>query len=1003
MFTSKNISQIIQKLRNSTLTRSIKRGKIASIEIFVTWLKNKKLLSEEDYRKIKAQLEKIKNDTDEKVSNSNILGSIKPKIIDIVHINTFKSLALVTLLLIALIFFFIGFKELFFPQKKRPAYQSASYGRYLRYAGKLTDQSGNPIDYKTDLTFKLYSSEKAGAPVYTGACLGEQAVTPDYKGDFSLLLGSDCEMKAIPEEIFFRFQNLYLAITVGEDSEMQPRQKIAQVGYALQADKIKGLTLGTKTNSIPYIDGNGQLLIEAASPTILSQSGEFTLEGQSLNLKTSADSEGSIYISPDKDTIITTGNLGIGTYQPTVKLDVAGSASISGSLGIGTLDPNFGLTINKNAPYSSGASITNSSDLDNSQTGALRLNLATSIYGTTSRFIQFFAGNTTDHNTNNGLVGQIRLNNGQVAYETNGADFAEYLSVAEAVQDGDIISFRDQKNYKSRVHDPVIGVVSRSAGFIGNLAQKQNTGVVVGLLGQIFTNVSNINGTIQIGDLLSPSEIPGHGAKSNSSDEIVGRSLADTSTLAIDEFNNSLCPEEFRQKTDPQGKPVKCGKIIVFVRPAWALSGDIETSSTHDVKSGLVESVNVVVQNMLTASKIIAGYIQAAVVEADQITVKQISGLGARFSSLDTEKLTSPIIETEKIQTRTLTAQEIRTETDTITLDLKKQNHDQTAQNKFAQLIIKGLDDAPVASIDAQGNASFSGQLTSSTASVSGELYAGEIRSETINKIQNSVDTVRSYVDSSRSDLQQNNKDLLKAIQQINQELQKLASQPLPNVEYYQKLQADQLSSIPMIDELNVQSKLSAYNLNVTNQLTTGNLILQDNQLLSLDWELKLSALSQINFLDSAVIITKDGSLTASGEIIAKGGVQTTSISALNKDIDLKVGSASEEGKLRFIDTQGGETASISNQGTGSFRKLALETAGIGTIPQNSDQVIVYNSNITANSLIYLTPTTANSQNLAVVEKENCDNAESSCKAYFRVISEKKDNQSVRFNWLIVN
>jgi len=206
-----------------------------------------------------------------------------------------------------------------------------------------------------------------------------------------------------------------------------------------------------------------------------------------------------------------------------------------------------------------------------------------------------------------------------------------------------------------------------------------------------------------------------------------------------------------------------------------------------------------------------------------------------------------------------------------------------------------------------------------------------------------------------------------------------------------------------MIDELNVQSKLSAYNLNVTNQLTTGNLILQDNQLLSLDWELKLSALSQINFLDSAVIITKDGSLTASGEIIAKGGVQTTSISALNKDIDLKVGSASEEGKLRFIDTQGGETASISNQGTGSFRKLALETAGIGTIPQNSDQVIVYNSNITANSLIYLTPTTANSQNLAVVEKENCDNAESSCKAYFRVISEKKDNQSVRFNWLIVN
>ena len=51
--------------------------------------------------------------------------------------------------------------------------------------------------------------------------------------------------------------------------------------------------------------------------------------------------------------------------------------------------------------------------------------------------------------------------------------------------------------------------------------------------------------------------------------------------------------------------------------------------------------------------------------------------------------------------------------------------------------------------------------------------------------------------------------------------------------------------------------------------------------IISLSSELKLSALSQINFFDGAVTIAKDGTITTQGKLIAEAGIRTNEIKPL--------------------------------------------------------------------------------------------------------------------------
>lgn len=227
-----------------------------------------------------------------------------------------------------------GVYDQFFKKTPTPlAYPEAltAPNRFLSFQGRLTDSSDNPISSATDITFQLWNVLSGGDEgTCTGGageeCLwtsGTCSVSPDQDGIFSLLLGTTsgdnytCSTAIeIPANVFTENTDLWVAITVDTDGEMDPRMQIATVGYALNAETLQGYPPGTEASMIPYIDSTGKIVLAAASPSIQATSGTFALEGQTgITIQVADGQDGNITLSPKGTGTVnltseaTTGNL----------------------------------------------------------------------------------------------------------------------------------------------------------------------------------------------------------------------------------------------------------------------------------------------------------------------------------------------------------------------------------------------------------------------------------------------------------------------------------------------------------------------------------------------------------------------------------------------------------------------------------------------------------------------------------------------------------------------
>ncbi len=481
-------------------------------------------------------------------------------------------------------------------------------------------------------------------------------------------------------------------------------------------------------------------------------------------------------------------------------------------------------------------------------------------------------------------------------------------------------------------------------------------------------------------------------------------------------------------------------KIIVGkIKAGLIETQELIIKNNLNAKSIITESLNIATNNILIAGKTIEQFIDERIE----------SVINSRFLSTNQEIL-SPIIETKDLiatgaaQLNKIQTNEIHPQNQNLVIDLSEnnlssedpspsdQNNNEDNKNnkgELAKLIIKGLEGKTAVIIDASGNASFSGQIVAQSlsinndATISGNLIAENAQINNLQTNQASISgnlTARTInaenIDSLSQELETTKTD----INEIQRLIAEIKNQNPTNPENYQNLTNEDNITLA---NLNVTGQTNLYNLSVSNSLLVNSIYIENNSIISLASELKIRALEKIDFFDGGLTIAKDGKLTVKGEIIAQSGIKTNQISLLDNQLTIK-------------NNQGETIANFDSSGSAYFKNLSLEkftpatpssvliaadlnfqengifapalktasaSAGVGLIPQSSQEIIIYNDNIKKDSLIYITPVDNNLNNNFNVSKNYCQENNISCQPYFKVFINQPTIIPLKFNWLIVN
>ena len=168
----------------------------------------------------------------------------------------------------------------------------------ISFQGQLTDDDGTPINATIPAIFRLYNVDEGGTALWEE----QKNVSTDQDGIFNTFLG---DTTTLDPAIFRDNMNLWLAIEIDSDGEMEPRQQIATVGYAFNSRYLQGYeaTTAATANTIPVINAAGDLVLASSSPTVEATSGTFGLKGEAITIQsTGGTGGGDILIQPDADT-----------------------------------------------------------------------------------------------------------------------------------------------------------------------------------------------------------------------------------------------------------------------------------------------------------------------------------------------------------------------------------------------------------------------------------------------------------------------------------------------------------------------------------------------------------------------------------------------------------------------------------------------------------------------------------------------------------------------------
>jgi hypothetical protein len=345
---------------------------------------------------------------------------------------------------------------------------SAQLPSTLNFQGILRDAGGNLVNTPQNLTFKIYTSATGGTALWTESRNNVQV----QRGIFNVILGSITTLN-------LNFDRPYwLGITVGTGTELNPRTPLVSSAYSFNAKSV----LGT-ANVFP---SSGNVGIGALSPTGRLQIENTDWSNGPLLVRglPGASTGPTITIDATKGTsgrkysiVSTNTSAGAGAGKLVI-IDDSGSAyrfvlDATGNVGIGTVNPTERLEVNGNAKVRI-LQITGGSDLSE----------------------QF---DVTNANASNAAAASEAIQSGMVV-------------AIDPVQPGKLVIC--ETAYDRKVAGIISGAGGIATGMLmGQQGSTADGSTPVALAGRVYCWVDASHGAIAPGDLLTTSDTPGHAMK----------------------------------------------------------------------------------------------------------------------------------------------------------------------------------------------------------------------------------------------------------------------------------------------------------------------------------------------------------------------------------------------------------------------------------------------------------------------------------------------------------
>jgi hypothetical protein len=168
----------------------------------------------------------------------------------------------------------------------------AEVPQMINYQGKLTNDSGAPLDTTLQMIFTIYADSVGAISKWSET----QTAVKVEKGMFNVLLGS---VDSIPYSVFDGSIR-YLEVKIGDDPEITPRKPMVSVGYAYKA---------FEADTADYARAGGSGIGGSGTTNYVPKfTGSITL-GNSVIYETG-------------------GNIGIGTTTPNEQLEITGNLAL---------------------------------------------------------------------------------------------------------------------------------------------------------------------------------------------------------------------------------------------------------------------------------------------------------------------------------------------------------------------------------------------------------------------------------------------------------------------------------------------------------------------------------------------------------------------------------------------------------------------------------------------------------------------------------------------------